>query len=178
MPPTIFINHTINLTPFSPEDKQYLVQYLNDPIVYRNTLQIPSPYTDEEAETWLKIVAQNREKLGTEANWVIRHQKDGLLGSIGRAMKNHGKGHLEEIGYWLAAPFRSQGIMTQVVQIYSDWLFANHPDLVRIEANVFPHNAASMRVLEKAGFEREGYARKLHVKNGVYLDSIRMAKIR
>lgn len=178
MHPFIFVNNAINLTPFLAEDKHHLVQYLNDPVIRRDTLRIPIPYTDEAAASWLITVAENREKLGMEANWVIRHHKNGFLGSIGRALINNGESHLDEIGYWLAAPFRGQGIMTAVVQAYSTWLFDQHPDLVRIEANVFPHNPASVRVLEKAGFEREGYSRKLHCKNGVFLDSIRMAKIR
>ena len=42
----------------------------------------------------------------------------------------------------------------------------------------FSHNAASIRVLEKAGFEREGVLRRSAIKNGVMLDQIMFAKVR
>ncbi len=102
----------------------------------------------------------------------------GLIGGIGAFMKTGLDGHLDEIGYWLAEPFRGQGIMTEVVRRYTQWLFDSRPALVRIEAGVFAHNPASAKVLEKAGFAREGYARQLHVKNGVYIDAVLMAKFR
>ena len=82
------------------------------------------------------------------------------------------------IGYWLAQPFRGQGIMTAVVQRFTQWMFEQRPSLVRIEANVFPTNPASIRILEKAGFLQEGYHRKVHLKAGKYLDGVMMAVIR
>ncbi len=178
MKTTIYVTETIRLTPFNQEDKNLLVQYLNDPVIYKNTSHIPSPYTEKDAEAWLKNVAEKRESSGTEAAWVVRHQKDGLMGGIGRMLKSGPDGHADEIGYWLAAPFRGQGIMTAVVRRYSDWLFENHPRLVRIEANVFSYNEASVHILEKTGFEREGISRKMYYKAGTYIDAIRMAKIR
>ena len=42
----------------------------------------------------------------------------------------------------------------------------------------FSHNVASMRVLEKTGFEREGLLRRSAIKNGVVLDQVLYAKVR
>jgi RimJ/RimL family protein N-acetyltransferase len=41
-----------------------------------------------------------------------------------------------------------------------------------MEAVVFPHNKASQRVVEKAGFEREAYCKKYHCKKGIPIDGI------
>lgn len=174
----IFVNNQIQLTPFRQEDKPLLLRYLNDSVIFENTSSIPSPYTERDAEEWLEKVVQRREKHGTEANWAIRHQSNGLMGSIGRFLKSGVNGHLDEIGYWLAAPFRGRGVMSEVVQVYCQWLFDNHPELVRIEASAYPHNPASIRVLQKAGFEQEGYFKKKHLKNGRFIDSVFLAKLR
>ncbi len=179
MTETIYVNETISLTPFEPGDKTNMVLYLNDPMVYRNTLRVPSPYTDKDADEWLQVqVYERRAQLGREANWAIRHSQYGLIGGIGCFWKTGLDGHSDEIGYWLAKPWRSQGLMSAIVLAFSDWLFATRPSLVRLEGIVFAHNPASGRVLEKAGYEREGYLRKLYIKDGAYLDAVIWAKIR
>ena len=99
------------------------------------------------------------------------------MGSIGRVAQTGVAGHSDEIGYWLGTPFRGKGIMSAVALVFSNWLFETSP-LVRLEARAFPHNPASIRVLEKAGFEKEGYARKKFIKDGGYLDSVLMARIK
>ncbi len=62
------------------------------------------------------------------------------------------------LGYWMGQPFAGQGYMTRAVRLLSDFAFRNLL-LERLEAACLPENAASIRVLEKAGFRREGYAR-------------------
>lgn len=174
----IYIREFIQLTPFGPEDKPNMLLYLNDPVVYRNTLPIPSPYTETDAEWWIGKTRENFEEYGRTYNWAIRHANHGLIGSVGVLIRTGVEGHLDEIGYWLAEPFRGQGIVTDAVKALSNWLFEIRPALVRIEAKVYSFNPASVRVLEKAGFEREGLMRKATIKNGELIDTILMAKIR
>lgn len=174
----IFLNETFSLTPFEAQDKANMLRYLNDPVLYRNTLRVPHPYTEKDADEWLVHNRERREQLGREVNWVIRHATHGLIGGIGCFWKTGPEGHCDEIGYWLAEPWRGQGVMSEVVRAFSDWLFATRPALVRLEAIVFAHNPASGRVLEKAGYVREGYLRKLYMKDGQYLDAVVWAKIR
>ena len=52
------------------------------------------------------------------------------------------------------------------------------PSLVRLHATVFAWNPASMRVLEKAGYEREAVLRQSIWKDGTLLDSVLYAKLR
>ncbi len=176
--PQMVVNEHIILEPFRSADKAVLIRYLNDAELYANTLKVPSPYTESDADDWLKRVKAQEEAPGGVSDWSIRHREHGLIGGIGAFIKTGIDGHLDEIGYWLAAPFRGQGIMTEVVERFTQWLFETRPALVRIEAGVFTYNPASARVLEKAGFIREGVAKKLHYKNGVYIDAIQMALIR
>ncbi len=174
----ILINEHLALTPFEPGDKPNLIRYLNDPVIHRNTQRIPYPYTETDADEWFSLVREIHDKYGFTCNWAIRHTEHGMIGRIRFFMKSGATGHFDEIGYWLAEPFRGQGIMTDAVNALCLWLFENRPVLVRIEAKVHSYNPTSVRVLEKAGFEREGYLRKACLKNGELIDLILMARIR
>lgn len=173
----IVISEQIALTEFREEDKSNLVRYLNDPVIYQNTLTIPSPYTEADAGKWFETTRSNQEKYGRRTNWAIRHQEAGLIGGIGRMVHTGLDGHRDEIGYWLAAPFRGQGIMSAVIGHLTEYLFATSP-LVRIEAWVYAHNPASARALKKVGFQQEGFARKFAKKDGQFIDAILLAKIK
>lgn len=174
----VSINDSIVLTPFTPEDKPALIGYLNDEEIYANTLQLPSPYTEKDAEQWLSVCETEGALHGQTHNWAIRLRHGSLIGGIGCKLISGPDGHCEEIGYWLGKPYRGQGWMTEVVKGYVQYLFEKRPALVRIQAGVFPHNSASARVLEKAGFRQEGYLSKYQIKNGAYLDSMLFARIR
>ena len=166
------------LRPFNFGDEPALIQYLNDLVLYRNTLQIPSPYTEADAAWWLGNIQDLYVKHNFRPSWAIFHADDGVIGGIGCFLHTNVDGHRDEIGYWLAAPYRGNGIMTTVVNSFCSWLFDQRKPLVRIEAKVFSFNPASARVLEKAGFEREGFARKHTIKNGELIDVVLMARLR
>jgi RimJ/RimL family protein N-acetyltransferase len=176
--PPIPVREQVMLAGFEPSDVASLVRHINDPTVYQNTATIPSPYTEADAEAWFRIVQQNLEAHSLPCNWAIRHESAGLIGVISCFCRTGATGHKDEIGYWLAAPFRGQGLMTDVVRAFCAWLWASRPQLVRIEAWVYAHNPASARLLEKAGFEREGYARKFEYKDGAHIDALLLALLR
>ena len=175
---TLRINDHLQLTEFQEGDQQYWVRYLNDPELYRNTLTVPSPYTQKDGDERLEKLQANKTLYGMPTDWAIRHATDSVIGGVGVFMKKGLDGHLDELGYWLAAPFRGQGIISSVVPRFVDWQFALRPSLLRLEAIVYAHNAASARVLEKGGFTREGYMRKYVWKDGQSMDAILYAKIR
>jgi RimJ/RimL family protein N-acetyltransferase len=81
------------------------------------------------------------------------------------------------MGYWLAEPLWGRGLTTRAVIAASEWAFDSYK-IIRIFATVFSHNVASVRVLEKSGFEREGILRRSAIKNGVILDQVLYAKLR
>ncbi|KAI9119576.1 hypothetical protein K1719_009452 [Acacia pycnantha] len=65
-----------------------------------------------------------------------------------------------ELGYVLGSNYWGKGITTKAVKMVVEMAFAEFPDLERLEALVDVENVASQRVLEKAGFQREGILRK------------------
>ena len=62
------------------------------------------------------------------------------------------------LGYWLVASARGRGLASRAVRLLTRWALAD-VGLARVEAFVEPSNTASMRILESAGFQREGYLR-------------------
>ena len=74
-----------------------------------------------------------------------------------------------EIGYWLGEPWWGRGIMTNAVRLVSDHALGRL-GMERIEAPVFEWNPASMRVLEKCGYEREATLRRSIFKDGQLID--------
>jgi [ribosomal protein S5]-alanine N-acetyltransferase len=63
------------------------------------------------------------------------------------------------LGYWMGAPHAGKGLMSAVLPAVCNKAFGGLK-FERIEAACLPENAASIRVLEKVGFQREGFARR------------------
>jgi RimJ/RimL family protein N-acetyltransferase len=173
----IVVNDEVHLSEFRSSDKDALIAHLNDRDIYDRTLRIPFPYTQADADEWLALYAKTTEKHGRPVNFAIRNADDALIGGCGFNGIEVGKSHKAEIGYWLAKPFWGRGIMTAVVQRVCQHAFVEF-GLVKIIAHVHPHNSASVRVLEKCGFQEEGFLRKHHLKDGKFIDARLFALLR
>ena len=169
------VNSSIYISPLTESDGAVMAERINDKRIADNTLTIPYPYQLSDAELFIATAIAQKESTGTR-NFAIRHRQDGLIGGIGQHFKYRMDSHKEEIGYWLNPDFWGKGIMTEVVSKFVDAIVSNR-GLKRIEAPVFQHNLASVRVLEKNGFEREGVMRKCYCKNDIYYNGVLYAKI-
>ena len=166
----IVVNALVHLSEFRASDKDALIAHLNDRDIYDRTLRIPFPYTDAAADEWLALVARITEQQGRLVQFAIRSADDALIGACGFDGFQVGKSHRAEVGYWLAKPYWGQGIMTAVVQRACRHAFEGF-GLVKITAHVYPPNTASARVLEKCGFQEEGFLRQHFLKDGRFLDA-------
>jgi ribosomal-protein-alanine N-acetyltransferase len=162
------------LRPFALSDAKDIAKNINNPKIARNMSTVPHPYTLAEAKKWLrKTVAENK-KNHNKINWAILIDGE-VVGSIGGEI--HKQGHKLSFGYWLAEKHWRQGIITEAIKEFTNYLF-NKRKLKRIEAQVFPFNKGSMRVLEKNGFKLEGILKKNHNKDGKLLDTYIFAKVK
>jgi ribosomal-protein-alanine N-acetyltransferase len=75
------------------------------------------------------------------------------------------------LGYWIGAKYARQGYMTASVRAVVPFVF-DSLELHRLEAACLPTNAASIKLLEKTGFLREGLARRYLRINGVWQDHL------
>lgn len=90
---------------------------------------------------------------------VTRAQDGEILGGLTLSQVRRRVAMTATLGYWIGQPHARQGHMSRAVRLALDFSF-NSLGLRRIEAACLPHNAASVALLEKVGFQREGYARE------------------
>jgi len=100
---------------------------------------------------------------------IFRHAGAVLLGGLSISNVRRGVAQAASIGYWIGAPHVRRGHMTDAVKAVLPFAFVTL-GLHRLEAACLPHNLPSTRVLEKAGFKREGMARRYLKINGVWQD--------
>ena len=153
-------------------DKAALVEHLADPEIARNTLAIPFPYTEADADWWIEKCA--KQACEPEKVFAIRETSGVLIGVIGIDLPSDS--HRAEFGYWLAKSYRGRGLMTQVIRVFSDYAFRELA-VHRLYATPFVPNVASQRALEKADFEREGLLRGYCRKGEAFLDVVMYARI-
>jgi ribosomal-protein-alanine N-acetyltransferase len=94
-----------------------------------------------------------------------------LYGAITLSNVRRGVAETGTLGYWIGQPFAGKGIATAAVRTVSRFAFQS-ARLHRLEASCLPTNLASRRVLEKAGFVKEGEARAYLKINGVWADHV------
>jgi ribosomal-protein-alanine N-acetyltransferase len=82
-----------------------------------------------------------------------------LLGGLSISNVRRGIAQSASLGYWIGAPYAGRGLMTDAVCAATQFAFATLR-LNRLEAACLSSNAASARVLQKAGFKLEGRARQ------------------
>lgn len=125
-----------------------------DPEVPRWTT-LPSPYTLDDANGFIVRAARWTDE-GSQLNWAIR--RDGAwAGMIGLAhLVPHGSA---EIGYWMAASARGQGLLTEAARAVIDFAF-EELELVRIEWRAIAGNIPSARAARTLGFRYEGMLRQ------------------
>lgn len=153
-------------------DRDALLRFANNRRVWRNLKdRFPHPYGETEADFWLALNRDHPER----TDWAI--EVDGLaVGGIGLVPGEDVHAKSTHIGYWLGEPYWGRGIMTDAVRAVSGHALSRL-GFARIEAMVYEWNPASMRVLEKCGFVREGVMRKSVFKDGELIDSVMYARV-
>jgi ribosomal-protein-alanine N-acetyltransferase len=138
----------------------------------KNVMQFidrPLAESIDDALKLIKIISDghtNKENI----TWAITlKDSPALIGTIGfwRIEKEH---YRAEIGYLLNPVYQGKGIMQEAMKVVLLYGFEKM-QLHSVEANVNPNNAASIKLLEKNGFVREGYFRENYYYNGQFLDS-------
>jgi [ribosomal protein S5]-alanine N-acetyltransferase len=155
------------LRPFVESDKDSLVKYANNPkIAAQLTNAFPSPYTLEHARKFIEI-AMSHQPIRIKTIEI----NEEAAGGIGIHLQEDVYCKNAELGYWLAEPYWSKGIMTEAIKQMVDYGFQTF-DISRIYARPFSSNIASQKVLEKAGFIKEAVLKNAFYKNGKYLDEL------
>ena len=160
------------LRPWRMADKPALVRHANNRRVWRNmTHSFPHPYTEDDADLWLEIAANPGNSIQLAID--IEGEAVGGMGAIA------GEGIFAataQFGYWLGEAYWGRGIATAAARALADRI-GREGLFARLEAEVFEWNPGSMRVLEKAGFEREALLRCAATKDGRLISTVLYGRV-
>ena len=164
---------TCELRPFQLGDVESIARHANNQKIARNLRDIfPHPYRSSDAECYINFAHEQQRDL--YAAIVV----DGAAGgAIAFRFGEDVHRRSAEIGYWIGEEFWGKGIATEATIAITEHAFST-TDMLRAYACVYSWNPASARVLEKAGYVREGVMRSHVVKDGEILDALVYAKIR
>ncbi|MBO0751577.1 MAG: GNAT family N-acetyltransferase [Bradyrhizobiaceae bacterium] len=108
---------------------------------------------------------------------IFRTDDNVLTGGVTLSNVRRGVAQASSIGYWMGAPYARMGLMTRALRALIPFSY-NNLRLHRLEAACITTNEASIRLLEKSGFQREGYARQYLCINGMWQDHLLYARLR
>ncbi|MBD0374710.1 MAG: GNAT family N-acetyltransferase [Flavisolibacter sp.] len=148
-------------------DLESLVKYANNEKIAHNLAnRFPYPYAKADGIAFITAAR------GVQPVQIFAIEINGeAAGAIGIHPQQDIYCKNAEMGYWLAEPYWNKGIITNAIKEMVQYGFTHFP-INRIFARPFGRNAASQRVLEKAGFTLEYKLEKVLYKNGVYEDEV------
>jgi [ribosomal protein S5]-alanine N-acetyltransferase len=107
---------------------------------------------------------------------IARNSDGALVGGLTLANIRRGVAQAGSLGYWTGLPFVRRGYMTAALRAVIPFAFGSLR-LHRLEAACIPSNSGSIKLLEKTGFAREGYAREYLCINGIWQDHLLYAHV-
>jgi RimJ/RimL family protein N-acetyltransferase len=151
----------VNLRIMEKEDLPLFAEWVNKPEFFGEYISLMQ-LSKSEAEKMLENPYEMR--------YFVIEKKDGRkIGLIFHFYVLHPAGRQLEIGYALVPGERGKGYCTEAIRIMVDYLFLSR-DTMRVQACTDTRNLASQKVLEKAGFKREGVSRKDFFTRGRWTD--------
>jgi RimJ/RimL family protein N-acetyltransferase len=133
--------------------------------------RFPHPYALADAHAFLQAALTTT----PESNFAIAVEA-AAVGGIGFTLHDDVERVSAEIGYWLGEAYWGRGIMTEALAAVTSHAIREH-GLTRVFALPFEWNAASCRVLEKAGYVFEGRLRRSAIKDGQVIDQLLYAYV-
>ena len=153
----------VNLRLVEKEDLPLLAEWIDNPAFFGEY----NPLT-QMSQTDLEKARENVLKNIELADFLIEKKDGSKIGYIQHF--NYPPVKRLEIGFSMIPNERGKGYCTEAVRIMIDYLFLSK-DLIRIQAQTETGNLASQKVLEKAGFSKEGNMRKCDFSRGEWRDS-------
>jgi RimJ/RimL family protein N-acetyltransferase len=163
---------TCDVRSWQSSDAPSIVRHADNRKVWINLRdRFPHPYTERDARSFLRRV------LHSDPETLFAITFDGeAVGGIGFMLQADVERVSAEIGYWIGEAFWGRGIATEALMAVTRYAFENH-ELTRLYALPFAANAASCRVLEKAGYALEGRLKRSAIKDGAIVDQLQYAYV-
>jgi [ribosomal protein S5]-alanine N-acetyltransferase len=108
--------------------------------------------------------------------FIFEKDEKTLMGAITLSNVRRGVAQMATLGYWTGAKFAKSGVMTDALQAVIRFA-AEELALHRLEAACLPANTPSVKLLERAGFAREGFAEAYIKINGRWEDHVLWGRV-
>ena len=163
------MNITIRATELADFDA--IRETMAQPLAYAGTLQVPLP----SAEMWKKRLAD----LPAGDHSLVAVVDGKVVGNIGlhAIPKSRRRAHAATIGMAVHDAYQGKGVGSALMKAALD-LADNWLQFTRVELTVYVDNGAAIALYKKFGFEIEGTHKQYAFRNGVFVDSYSMARIR
>ncbi|WP_180898334.1 GNAT family N-acetyltransferase [Martelella soudanensis] len=147
----------LRLRPVGPADAEQVSALLADPGIARMLTRVPFPYTLEDAQEWLAHA-------GGEDRWpaAITQPADGVPIGLVSIERRQGGHHL---GYWLSRYYWNRGFMSEAVSGLAERFF-DRSGGATLHSGAFTDNPASLKVLQRLGFQVTGLRETWSVSRG------------
>ncbi len=153
------------IRPWEIEDVASLAEQANNIRIWNNVRDyFPHPYTEIDAHEFIRMVSDK------DGYYDFAIEIGGrAVGGVGFIPGTDVERISAEVGYWLGEAYWGRGIATEALRALAGYVFET-TEITRLFATVFEFNAASMRVLEKAGFSKVGVLHRAALKNDRVID--------
>jgi RimJ/RimL family protein N-acetyltransferase len=140
-------------------DRDLIVEYCRDPL-FERFLTTPWPYRHHHAQSFVAEFVPGGWASGDELTWAVRTGEGSpLIGVIGWRADH------SDLGFWLGAPHRGNGYMTEATIAVTDWVFGQF-GVEKVLWECFVGNTASAHTAKRAGFRFDGERPALHPDRG------------
>jgi RimJ/RimL family protein N-acetyltransferase len=162
------------LRPWRPSDVAAVLAACQDPEIAR-WVDIPQPYLSADADAFIES-AHAMWGDGSGAPFaIVEAASDRLLGAVTRFGP---EGHQATLGCWVVAEARGRGIGARSLRLMAEWTFATSA-AIRLDVFIMVGNETSERMVERAGFRREGVLRAWDVtRDGTPVDCVVYSRLR
>lgn len=157
------MTNNIRLRNWKAEDATQLTHIANNKKIWDNLRDaFPHPYSLQDAEIFINKMKDN--------NICLTIEYDGkVAGSISYHSLEDVERVSAEVGYFIGEDFWGKGILVEALRLLAAKVFAE-TEILRLFAIPYSFNAASMRVLEKAGWRKVGILKSGAIKNEKIVD--------
>ncbi len=153
----------------SEDDIDSLYEIFSDPQVMRYWSTVPLPNREAAAALQREIAKGNESE--TMFKWGLALRDSGKLIGTTTLFNLSLENGRAELGYAMARAYWGKGYMNEALNALVSHAF-EVMELRRLEADVDPRNAASIRSLERLGFQREGFLRERWHVDGEIQDAL------
>lgn len=168
MPGAVFMRgERVTLRTIRPTDNRFIERLFNEPAI-RKQAGVPFPWTESEVA---EFVEENEDTV----QFLVCHDESPIGHIVLTELDTQAR--TAELGWIVITPEeQGNGYATEAVNLSLDHAF-NDRGLHKVWAQVNADNTASIRLLETAGFEREGVLREHEYAEGERVDVHRYGRL-